>query len=113
GTTVTITGTNFTGTAVNFGGTAAASFTVDTPTQITAVSPAHAPVTVDITVTTVGGTSATSAADEFTFDAPPTVTVEQAVGQADPTHTSPIHFTATFSEPVTGFTDSDVSLGGT
>jgi hypothetical protein len=40
GTTVTITGRNFTGaTAVRFGSTNAASFTVDSDTQITAVSP--------------------------------------------------------------------------
>jgi hypothetical protein len=38
GTSVTITGDNFTdATAVNFGGTAASSFTVDSPNQITAV----------------------------------------------------------------------------
>ncbi len=45
----------------------------------------------------------------------PTVTVEQAASQADPTATSPIHFTATFSEAIdTGsFTGSDVTLGGT
>lgn len=43
----------------------------------------------------------------------PTVTLEQAVGQADPTRSQPIHFTASFSEPVTGFTASDVSLSGT
>ena len=34
----------------------------------------------------------------------PTVTINQASGQADPTTVSPINFTATFSEPVTGFT---------
>jgi hypothetical protein len=33
---------------------------------------------------------------------PPTVTVNQASSQADPTSTSPITFTATFSKPVTG-----------
>ena len=44
---------------------------------------------------------------------PPSVLIDQAVGQADPTSVSPIHFTATFSEPVTGFTGSDVVLGGT
>jgi hypothetical protein len=44
---------------------------------------------------------------------PPSVTIDQAAGQADPTATSPILFTAVFSEPVTGFTGSDVMLSGT
>lgn len=43
----------------------------------------------------------------------PTVTVEQASTQADPTSTAEIHFTATFSEPVVDFTPSDVSLKST
>src|SRR5207237_9640093 len=74
GTSVTITGSEFTGaTSVKFGATSAASFTVDTDGQITAVSPAHAAATVDVTVTTVGGTSATSGSDQFTFVAAPTV----------------------------------------
>ena len=42
----------------------------------------------------------------------PTVTVEQAVSQADPTSTSPISFTVTFSEDVTGFDATDVTIGG-
>ncbi|MCU1391812.1 MAG: hypothetical protein JWM34_240 [Ilumatobacteraceae bacterium] len=41
----------------------------------------------------------------------PTVTVEQA--GSDPATTLPIPFTATFSEPVVGFTSSDVQLAGT
>lgn len=41
---------------------------------------------------------------------PPTVTLEQAPGQADPTTESPITFTATFSERVSGFEASDVDL---
>jgi hypothetical protein len=40
----------------------------------------------------------------------PTVTVDQAAGQADPTNGSPVRFTVTFSEPVTGFAATDVSL---
>ena len=49
----------------------------------------------------------------FTFDTtPPTVSIVQAAGQADPTQHSPINFTATFSEAVTGFTGSDVSFTG-
>src|SRR5438093_650330 len=36
-----------------------------------------------------------------------------AVGQADPTNTSPISFTLVFNEPVTGFATGDVTLSGT
>jgi hypothetical protein len=43
----------------------------------------------------------------------PTVTIDQAAGQADPTDSVPINFTVIFNEPVTGFTSSDVTLGGT
>lgn len=43
----------------------------------------------------------------------PTVTINQAIGQADPTATSPINFTVTFAEAVTGFTNADLALGGT
>src|SRR5437016_1067048 len=43
----------------------------------------------------------------------PTVTINQAAGQADPTSASPINFTAVFSEPVSGFTGTDVTIGGT
>ena len=51
----------------------------------------------------------------FTVDTTaPTVTINQAAAQADPTTVSPINYTVTFSEPVTGFTGSDVSfIGGT
>ncbi len=44
---------------------------------------------------------------------PPSVTIDQASGQADPTATSPVHFTAVFSTPVTGFATGDVTLSGT
>ena len=68
GTSVTITGINFTGaTAVNFGAVAAASFTVNSATQITATSPPGGGV-VDVTVTTTGGTSVISRADHFTYN---------------------------------------------
>ncbi|WP_199228409.1 putative Ig domain-containing protein [Caulobacter sp. D4A] len=75
GTSVTITGTNLSGaTAVTFGGTAATGYTVNSATQITATAPAGSAGTVDIRVTTVGGQSATSASDQFTYSALPTVT---------------------------------------
>jgi hypothetical protein len=74
GTSVIIAGTNFSGaTAVNFGGTAATSFTIDSSIQVTAISPAGSGL-VDVTVTTAGGTSARSAADQFTYTASPIVT---------------------------------------
>jgi hypothetical protein len=58
GNTVVLTGIGFTGaTAVSFGGTPAASFTVNSDTQITAVSPPHATGQVNVTVTAPGGTS--------------------------------------------------------
>lgn len=61
GTTVVITGTNFTNvTGINFNGIAAASYTVDSATQITATIP-NGNTNGTITVTTLGGT-ATSAA---------------------------------------------------
>ena len=67
-TTVTITGSGFTGaTGVFFGSTPADSFTVDNDTQITAVATFEGAKTVDVTVTTAGGTSATSSNDQFTY----------------------------------------------
>jgi hypothetical protein len=89
GTVVTITGMDLTGaTAVYFGtatpsggpaggsssaagaaagGTRATSVVVDSATQITATSPAEAAGTVDVTVVSPIGTSASSAADQFTY----------------------------------------------
>jgi Subtilase family/IPT/TIG domain len=66
GTSVTIAGTNLnTAAAVRFGSSAAA-FKINSPTSITAISPAGAG-TVDVTVTTSGGTSATGPGDHFTY----------------------------------------------
>ena len=80
GTTVTITGTGFTGaTTVNFGTTKATSFTVDSDTQITATSPAGTGV-VDVTVVTPGGTSATSSADKFTYITTPLTLIQPQPG---------------------------------
>ena len=70
GTSVTITGTGFTGaTAVHFGTAAATSFTVNSDTQITAISPAapNDASYVDITVTTPSGTSAVTEQDQFGY----------------------------------------------
>jgi len=75
GTTVTITGTAFTNaTAVKFGATNATSFTVNSATSVTATAPAEAAATVDITVTTAGGTSPANPTDQYAYLGVPTVT---------------------------------------
>jgi IPT/TIG domain len=70
-TTVTVIGQHFTGVnAVTFGATAATTFTVNSDTQITTTAPAGTG-TVDITAANPSATSATSAADQFTYAATP------------------------------------------
>jgi hypothetical protein len=70
GDTVTISGTNLSNaTGVDFGGTAATNLSNNTGISIQVHSPSHAVGTVDVHVTTAGGTSATnSPADNFTFN---------------------------------------------
>ena len=71
GTTVTISGSGFTGTTkVTFGTVAATRFSVVSDTEITAVSPAQTVSMQTIFVTTAGGTSQPVAgADQFTYNA--------------------------------------------
>jgi len=71
GTLVGITGANLGGaTAVDFGSTPAESFTVNSGHVILASSPpGSAGTTVDVTVTTPHGTSATGPADDFSYEA--------------------------------------------
>jgi Cadherin-like beta sandwich domain/IPT/TIG domain len=80
---VTITGTGFnSATAVRFGAMDSPYFTIVSDTQITAVA-AFGEGTVDVTVTASGGTSATSAADQFTYVRFPTVSgISPASGPA-------------------------------
>ncbi|MFR9752943.1 IPT/TIG domain-containing protein, partial [Nocardia sp. 004] len=79
GTTVTLTGSNLsTVTAVNFGGTPAASFTVVSATQITAVVPSGTG-TVAVTVTSPAGTS-NSVAYTYGVPAPILLSLSPASG---------------------------------
>jgi probable HAF family extracellular repeat protein len=57
--------------------------------------------------------ASTSTDNQVTFDeVAPTVTIDQAAGQADPTSGPAVAFTVHFGEPVSGFTGSAVSLAG-
>ena len=70
GTSVTITGLQMTNiTGVSFGSTPAASFTQNSSTQITAVSPAGTG-TVDILLTNAQGTSIPGLLDQFSYTSP-------------------------------------------
>jgi hypothetical protein len=61
-----------------------------------------------------GNTASTGTDGVVTFDnTPPTVTINQAAGQPDPTRTAPINFSVIFSEPVSNFAAADVMVGGT
>ena len=84
GTSVTITGTNLgSATAVHFG-SAAATILADSATQITTTSPAAGGTgSVDVTVTTAGGTSAATAADHFTYTSPAAYTAVAPVRLMD------------------------------
>src|SRR5881396_362580 len=116
----------FTGTDVTISGTAGGTKTVTVSggpsTYTVAVSGMSSAGTVIATIaagmaTDAAGnlnTASTSTDNSVSFDAtPPTVTIDQAAGQADPTSASPINFTAVFSEPVSGFSGAGVTLSGT
>jgi hypothetical protein len=92
GTSVTITGTALSGaTAVRFG-TAAATFTVVSPTTLTAIAPAGSG-TVNVTVTTPGGTSAGASA-AYIYKA--AATMAGVTSSSNPAAArTPVTFTAT------------------
>jgi PGF-pre-PGF domain-containing protein len=72
-TVVTITGTGFTGAStVTFGGTASGPFTINSDTQITTTTPAHAAGVVNVVVTTGGGTATGAGAYTYVMPVPPT-----------------------------------------
>jgi hypothetical protein len=91
--TVTITGITGDGDVVASVLAGTATVGVNASGQGNLPSPAAASVTVDTT--------------------PPTVTVNQDPAQLDPTNASPITFDIQFDEPVTGFDQTMLTLGGT
>jgi len=119
GTRVTITGTGLAGaSSVRFGATAA-PLVSNTATKIVVRSPAGTAGTVDVTVTTPGGTSSVVTADRFTYIASTTTTLASSanpivVGQAV-TFTASVASSAAGAVSITGtvrFTDGGVTLAG-
>jgi Bacterial Ig-like domain len=117
--------TGFDGSDVTLGGTAGATTATVSgtgPTYTVAVSGMTGSGTVTASIAANratdaagnGNTASTSTDNTVTYDVTaPTVTVNQASTQVDPTNGSSISFTVVFSEAVTGFDSSDVTLGGT
>jgi Bacterial Ig-like domain (group 3)/IPT/TIG domain len=113
GQSVTISGAGLNGaTAVSFGGTPAASFTPVNSSTVTAVTPAHAGGTVNLTVTTSGG--GTSNAISYTFQF---TTTTALASSANPSIVgAAVTFTATVSPVPNGgtisFTDNASPVAG-
>ncbi len=90
GTTVTITGSGFTGaTSVKFG-SSFATFVVNSDSSITAISPPGLG-TVDVLVTTSAGTSLVTQADRFTYFSPPSNFKGKIIKREFATQTEYIH----------------------
>jgi peptidoglycan hydrolase-like protein with peptidoglycan-binding domain len=110
GTSVVITGTNLSGaSSVTFDGTNATSYIVNSATQITATTPAHAEGAARVQVTAPGGSTADTSADDYDYIVipPPTIT---ALSTATGTTTGGTGVIITG----TGFTGATaVTFGGT
>lgn len=81
GTAVALTGTGFAGvTEVAFGSTPATSYVVNSPTSITAVSPAGTVGSTDVRVVTPNGTSPITKKDVYKYENPTVTAVNPASG---------------------------------
>jgi len=114
GTSVTITGTNFATTpgdnTVDFG-TVAATVTAASATSLTVTAPAGTG-TQDVTVTTAGGTTSITAADQFTYIAPPAPTVTSISPTSGPeAGGTTVTITGTDFDPIEG--NNTVKFGTT
>jgi hypothetical protein len=117
--------TGFTNADVTIGGTAGGTKTVVVTGSGTTYNVAVSGMTTAGTVIAslaagvatsggIGNLPSTSTDNTVTWSpGSPTVTINQATGQSDPTSIAPINFTVVFSVAVTGFTNSDVAITGT
>ncbi len=114
-TSVTITGTGFVvgSSTVAFGADAGTSVSCSSTTSCSATSPSGSAGTVDVTVTTPGGTSSTSSSDQFTYQLIPTLTAISTSPTSSVTFESSVIMTAAVSAGATGSVDFEHSSNGT
>jgi hypothetical protein len=113
GTGATIQGDFLIGTtAVDFASTSA-SFTMNTDGSIATVSPAESLGTVDVTVTTPGGTSAPSAADRFTYVDPGVYVPLAPVRVCDTRAGNPSHLSGPAAQCSNGTAGERLASNGT
>ncbi len=81
GNTVIVTGSGFVGVkSVRFGGVLASAVKVESESSLTAVAPPHTTGTADVVITTLLGTSAVSAKDQYVYGAPTVTAVSPSQG---------------------------------
>jgi hypothetical protein len=111
GATVTVA---LTGPTSGAGGTATVNPSTGAWSFTPSVNLADGSYSVSVSQSDGAGNASTAATGGFAVDTVvPTVTVNQASAQPDPSSSGPINFTVTFSELVTGFNSSAVTIGGT
>ncbi len=64
-------------------------------------------------INTIGTSTPSTPTTAVTPTTAPTVAIFASSGQNDPTNTTPITFTATFDQPVTGLDTTDIAIAGT
>ena len=74
---------------------------------------AQGAVTCQVNAGAASGNTVSNTASVTYDSVAPSVTINQAAAQADPTSASPINFTVVFSETVADFATGDVTIGGT
>lgn len=93
-------------TSMTVGASATCTVSVDVSA---AADGGYVNTTGDLT-SSLGNSGSASDTLTVTLRTPPTVTIDQAAGQADPAGSAPIEFTVVFDEAVTGFDTADVSV---
>ncbi|MBI5944062.1 MAG: IPT/TIG domain-containing protein [Chloroflexi bacterium] len=114
GTVVTISGAHLSSTpgatTIRFGANNATNVSCSSDTTCTATSPAGSVGTVDVIATVGSQSSATSAADQFTYVDLPPVILSSVRLNSSPSPLATVWYSVTFSEPVTGVDMADFNL---